>query len=64
MRTEDFLVLGRISLQQNDAAVAKHQGGPGTDRREQLQESPYPLLVFTLQCAETLVSTKRVTKII
>lgn len=49
MRTEDFLVLGRISLQQNDAAVAKHQGGPGTDRREQLQESPYPLLVFTLQ---------------
>lgn len=49
VRTEDFLVLGRIWLQQSDAAVGKHQGGPGTDRRELSQESTYHLRVLTLQ---------------
>lgn len=43
--------------------MAKHQGGPGTDSAELLQEKTYHLLVLTLQkCAETLLSAERVTK--
>jgi len=46
---EDWGLSGRICLQQIDAAVAKHQGCPGTGRKELSQESTYHLLVLTLQ---------------
>lgn len=50
MKTEDFLVLGRIWLQQSDATVAKHLGGSGTARREQSWESTYHLWMLTVCC--------------